>query len=101
MARAPQIRQSRTESIDRSIEDAVGRIMNGKPQPNDYGVIADMSARRVQLAEPEAFTRLERLLEEGAALAPKRRTRTSGEDVGSRAPTLSLRDLGRMLKFHA
>lgn len=56
------ITASPLERIDREIEDAVGRIMIGKPQPNDYGVVGDLTVRRVEIAEPQAFARLEKIL---------------------------------------
>ncbi len=61
MARQP-IPASTIEIIDRKIEDAIGRIMNGNPAPGDYCVVGDLTSRRVELSEPVAFERIEKIL---------------------------------------
>jgi hypothetical protein len=70
------IQASRIEKIDRSIEDAVGRIMNGSPLPGDYGLVGDLSAERVEMSEPPAVGRLEELL--GVELPRAGRARVYG-----------------------
>ena len=51
--------------LDREIEDTMGRIMSGSPQPGDFGRVSDLAARLVEMTEPPAFRRLDELL--GAA----------------------------------
>ncbi len=53
---------SPVEQIDRTVEDAMGRVMNGSAQPGDFGTIGDLYARRIELTEPEAVAALEELL---------------------------------------
>lgn len=59
---SPVIVASPLEQIDRTIEDAVGRLMRGDAQPGDIGMISDLSARRMELTEPSVVARLEGLL---------------------------------------
>lgn len=61
MSRAA-ITPSVVESIDRKIEDAVGRIMRGAPRPGDYCVVADLTAQRTALSMPRAFGRIQEVL---------------------------------------
>jgi hypothetical protein len=70
------VQASRIEKIDRSIEDAVGRIMKGSPRPGDYGLVGDLSAERVEMSEPPAVSRLEKLL--GVELHRSGRARAFG-----------------------
>lgn len=72
----PTIRASQIETIDRSIEDAVGRIMRGAPRPGDYGLVGDRSSQRVEITEPPAVGRLEKIL--GVDLPRSCRTRALG-----------------------
>lgn len=53
---------SAVAEIDRKIEDAMGQIMTGQSSPGTYGYVSDLTARRVEITEPEVFARLERLL---------------------------------------
>lgn len=51
--------------LDREIEDTMGRIMSGNPNPGDFGRVSDLAARLIEITEPPAFRRLDELL--GAA----------------------------------
>lgn len=61
MSRAA-ITPSAVESIDRQIEDAVGRIMRGADKPGDYCLVGDLTAQRTALSMPPAFGRIQEVL---------------------------------------
>jgi hypothetical protein len=62
MAEDHCVPRSGVAELDRQIEEAIGRIMAGKPRCGDYGLVADLSSRRVEITEPLAFQRIEEAL---------------------------------------
>lgn len=50
------------ELIDRKIEQALDRDSRDRKRQGRVGEVADLMARRVELTEPPAFSRIEKLL---------------------------------------
>jgi hypothetical protein len=51
------------ETLDRRIEEAIGRLMRGEGSGSDFSVVGDLTSQRVELTKPAVLGRIRTLLD--------------------------------------